>query len=561
MPPTITGTSGTLSHGSTITISGSGFGSKSPFAPMVWDDCEGTNPLDKWSGAWPDTQDDPNDVIGYRASGHRGVATPHARSTKYLSGAHSSPWDAGNAGWNVMVWKNWTKGTYPTYSYWNLWVRDDPNFIYDDNYKFYDFSAAGEPYNPQNWYDNWGQTGEPDPSVEPRVYPGYHFNDDGYGESVNVPTLEEPFGDWYGGTVDTLWNAGWRKLEYVIKWSSVSRDGYIKTYENGAEMHNLATITDAYTGTDRSEAIGGFARAGNSANNTRYFDDIYFDHGPDALARVVIGDASTYAACTIREMQIPQSWGSNSITVTVNQGAHSSLTGKYLYVLDRTDTPNSAGFALTGGSGGGIVLAGAIPSVSGLSAPSRIHRSVRGTIPSLGGLTALSRVGRSVRGVVPSISALTGTASSNGIVLVTGLIPSLSGLSAPGRVFRPVKGVIPSLSTLTAKASGLGPNLVTIVGSLYNPATGQKRTLGRLIIRPKKFITSGTELVSANAVTVDIPASGDLSFNLVPSGGVPYIVEFDPNPVDTATPLRLKSGYFLNSWLVPNAGPVDISSL
>ena len=104
------------------------------------------------------------------------------------------------------------------------------------------------------------------------------------------------------------------------------------------------------------------------------------------------------------------------------------------------------------------------------------------------------------------------------------------------------------------------PALTTITGSLYDTA-GQKRTSGVLRIRPKTFVRNGSDLVSANPVQVVIPPSGNLSFGLVPSGGVPYIVEFDPAPNDTLTPLALKPGYFKNEWLVPSSGPVGIETL
>lgn len=51
--PSISTTSGTWNHGATVTVSGSGFGSKSNAPPVVWDDASGGNILDKRDGAWP----------------------------------------------------------------------------------------------------------------------------------------------------------------------------------------------------------------------------------------------------------------------------------------------------------------------------------------------------------------------------------------------------------------------------------------------------------------------------------------------------------------------------
>lgn len=96
------------------------------------------------------------------------------------------------------------------------------------------------------------------------------------------------------------------------------------------------------------------------------------------------------------------------------------------------------------------------------------------------------------------------------------------------------------------------PALTQITGSLYD-SRGVKRTSGRLLIQPQTFVINGDHLVSANRVVVAIPSSGDLSFYLVPSNGIPYIVKFDPTPEDTVTPVELKEGYYKDEWLVPGS--------
>jgi hypothetical protein len=121
---TVSGHSGTWTHGSSVTVTGSGFGSKSTAAPLVWDDCSGTNPLTLWSGAWPDSSWEATYRANYRtpATVGRGVALPHSHVTKYLSGAHYSYWDSpyagggrSNTGANVMFWRYTT--AHPSYWY------------------------------------------------------------------------------------------------------------------------------------------------------------------------------------------------------------------------------------------------------------------------------------------------------------------------------------------------------------------------------------------------------------------------------------------------------------
>jgi len=72
------------------------------------------------------------------------------------------------------------------------------------------------------------------------------------------------------------------------------------------------------------------------------FDDLFADN---TQARVEIGNASTWAGCTQREIQIPTAWSNSAITIRANQGAFNSFSGKYLYVVDSNGNI-SAGFGL-----------------------------------------------------------------------------------------------------------------------------------------------------------------------------------------------------------------------
>ena len=103
-------------------------------------------------------------------------------------------------------------------------------------------------------------------------------------------------------------------------------------------------------------------------------------------------------------------------------------------------------------------------------------------------------------------------------------------------------------------------NLITITGSLYHPSTGAKITSGQLLIRPSGVLRNDTKIVTPVTVAIAVPGTGDLSFQLVASSSVPYIVEFDPDP-NSSLPLAMRSGYFKNTWTVPSSGPVNINAL
>lgn len=61
-----------------------------------------------------------------------------------------------------------------------------------------------------------------------------------------------------------------------------------------------------------------------------YFDDLYI---ATTQARVEIGNAADWNACTQREIQIPQSWTDGQIEISLNKGAFKDATA-YIFVVD-----------------------------------------------------------------------------------------------------------------------------------------------------------------------------------------------------------------------------------
>jgi hypothetical protein len=114
--------------------------------------------------------------------------------------------------------------------------------------------------------------------------------------------------------------------------------------------------------------------------------------------------------------------------------------------------------------------------------------------------------------------------------------------------------------TTAADLTTAKPNRVIIAGSIYNASTGAKVTSGALYLTPRSFIQNGGDVIGTATVSYSIPGSGNISLYIAPSNGVIYDVEFDPNPADPL-PLRLRSGYWKDQWIVPGSGPVDIATL
>lgn len=333
--PTVQGVGGKLDHKATITITGTGFGTKPVAAPVVWDDVSGTDMLAKWDGYWPNKTSQYN--TQYRAL-QRSISPPHSRVNKYISGAHGS--SAGyDAGYNVVFWKNVES---PKYIYASWYQRVDDRWVFggDNNFKTFAYSVCCSPYEiPNNWYLNY-----PPPSLNSKTaIPSHQLNDDG--ASLVFPDANGHSRYWNDAVNPTA--GKWSKLEVAINVSS-SSDGYIKFWENGKKVVDYRGSTDKYPGTKRSIGIGGYARMQGQPDNWRYFADVYLD---TSLARVVLANNQSLANATVIENQVPSAWSNSSITASVNLGTFSSGQTAYLFVVDAGGVVNSTGVPVTIGGG------------------------------------------------------------------------------------------------------------------------------------------------------------------------------------------------------------------
>src|SRR6267143_1217442 len=150
MAPLIASTSGTLAHNQVLTINGSGFGVKSPVAPLIWDSCDhGLTIIQRgWSNY------DPKSALAAYNLDYRGVtagvAMPHSFATKYLCGKFDPAFSGGPStsdnGRNIDFWKT-LEVTLPFKFFVSWRRRGHPlwTFVYDYNYKLVDYSAASEP--------------------------------------------------------------------------------------------------------------------------------------------------------------------------------------------------------------------------------------------------------------------------------------------------------------------------------------------------------------------------------------------------------------------------------
>jgi hypothetical protein len=324
--------SGSITHGQSFTVSGSGFGTKSSNS-LVWDNCShGQAITSRWSSYWPDASGASLN-LGYRAP-QRSVALPHSNVTAYLCGAHS-PGTGFNAGYNVAFWRSYTRPSFPYWTCWSWYERLDPawNFGGDNNLKWYGFSTGGSIYElPNNWYIEFENSTFTSTSVQ-----GFwHTNDDAGTTGLGAG------GTLYGSSGQPNPCAQWVKKEIVIQWNSANT-GRLLGWANNSQKFNYTGKTDGYSGTARSDGIGGYAR-NQTSNNWRYFADIYNDRGTSP-GRFYLTNNATYTSSTINEIQPWTTWADGSVSLTCNKGSLPSGTvhlhyrneaGTHQYIGTRT---------------------------------------------------------------------------------------------------------------------------------------------------------------------------------------------------------------------------------
>ena len=215
----------------------------------------------------------------------------------------------------------------------SFYLRMDPSWTFgnDNNEKLTDWSAAGDsapyhtPYSDLGyWYLEYNSrfssaTGSGE----------WHSMGSlgGYGQRAS-----NPFQDWVKVEMEFIFDAN---------------TGELRVWDNGRlVMSDGPGNTDPWSGTQRNFAVGGFQRPDLNwdrqpyINNFRYHTDIYID---TSWQRVVLCNAATYTACTVREMQIPSSWSDTAIGVALNRGRLAAGSTAYLYVVNASGNA-SAGF-------------------------------------------------------------------------------------------------------------------------------------------------------------------------------------------------------------------------
>lgn len=324
--PLVNTVNGTFNHGNYITISGSGFGSKSPAKPLVWAPFEGgTTAADSNLSATTldsntyqlDTTNQPHSRSTYSVSNM--AKTNEVKTAKFVSVNTNTGqfFVFARRKFPATIWAN----TSNFKTFWGypavLGCANNPKPLVNmvvDRLSWFAVSYQGGAHT-----TGGGQVGP---------ISGYYPPDDG---SWTTWEMQEK-----KGTIDTY-------------------DGSFKFWINGQRIANWTpkNVTTTYpTDTYCTLVLGDFwtdsVPGKGYLNNVKDFlDDVYMDK---TWARAMIGNASTFDACTHREPLIPTAWSGTSITAYFNQGSFPNGSKVYLFVIDSNGNASRGKEIIIGGT-------------------------------------------------------------------------------------------------------------------------------------------------------------------------------------------------------------------
>ncbi len=82
--------------------------------------------------------------------------------------------------------------------------------------------------------------------------------------------------------------------------------------------------------------------AANDSMTLAYYDDIYIATGPNAAARIEIGNNAQYENCTKLAIATPEDWSDMEISATIRQGEFVTDEDVYLFIIDSGNTPSAS---------------------------------------------------------------------------------------------------------------------------------------------------------------------------------------------------------------------------
>jgi hypothetical protein len=324
--PVLTAVSGTASPGATLTISGSGFGTKASAKPFYFGDYESA------------TVGQTALQAGLDDAGTDGHGVPIVRTDRAFSGKQSLRMDYGlNQGANgnmfPRIGKSGLNTTEVYVSVWTYWVRTAGPGTPSPIFKFVRGGAIP-------FYSGIPQFHETIRPLASGIIGGTDrgtVNSDGTGIADNRLSAGQDAG-------------GWHRSEYYFKLSDAGvANGVFQSWVDGKLNANVLNTMSRLAGNTAlinyiMSPADGMDSYGLDNAYQLWIDDFYID---TTRARVEVGDAPTLEACKTRTVLPTSQWAEASIAVTANLSMFATGSTVYLYVFNSNGNANSQGYPVT----------------------------------------------------------------------------------------------------------------------------------------------------------------------------------------------------------------------
>lgn len=355
--PAVTGTSGTLSHGNSFTVTGSGFGTKSFAAPVAFGDME-NNSLTARIGAWTDTDGYPDGKLSVSTAHARHANSTYCATGTFVNSNERLAFTGGSDAttWFVQYWVyldsgfDWGAANIKLFRMWSTGSSTENLRV--QSYNRVDVAVENCDLGHGGWGTGWN------PVTSTAACADVAYNS---GRTCNTS-------DWLPGSLEwrnfqtDVPKGSWNLMQFEFRDGTASTaDGVLRWWVNGRLVFNHSDITTRTNTTAKRPQVVGFYRDSTAdGSGALYLDDAYIDN---TWQRVEIGNNATYNNCTLREIQPSTSWADGSVTFTVNQGSFSDSSTGYVFVTDASGVRN-AGYQVTFGTSGSGSTGSLRPGVS-----------------------------------------------------------------------------------------------------------------------------------------------------------------------------------------------------
>jgi len=330
--PMVTGVSGTLADGASITVLGCGFGEKVQAAPVKFDTFD-----DGSNGALlrdHDPQWQPYDAVGLTYSNE----APHSGSL--CVGHH-------NTDGEMFVTNSFTYAPASQEIFVSYWWKVDVNSAVGTIVKMTRMSSSSAAGG-GGVYNGAGATtlGGTYDLASPGAGPYCAFTANAAGDDETPCT-----GSWDTNYLPAPPTSTWIKVDFHKKLSTPgSADGAIGLWSPGSFEIDRDDVMTRGAGASflmDTVLLGTMDGSDEAHDYYVYLDDVYVD---TSQARVEICDSANWAARSRCEIQPATAWSTTSATVTLNRGSFSPSDGAYLYVVEPSGRVNAGGRSVTFGS-------------------------------------------------------------------------------------------------------------------------------------------------------------------------------------------------------------------